>query len=296
MELKTKGKLMLDEALSFHSSLHLGGKARYFLMAADKDDISKVVSFGEKNRMPVLIVGKGSNIVFSDEGFSGVVISTGNMKKIEVNEVEIIAQAGAGLSEVIKVAKESSLSGIESLVGIPGSVGGACVMNAGAFDCEIGEYIKAARVLRDGVEVRIEDMEFNYRKSSLSNEIVLELEFLLNKKEKEYIENKIIEIIELRRKKQPILSHDIGTCGSVFKNPEGFSAGELIEKAGLKGMSIGGAEISEKHCNYFLTRPDATTKDFVELIKYVKDKVKKDFGITLELEVKVIGKEKEIQV
>jgi UDP-N-acetylmuramate dehydrogenase len=296
MVLKTKGKLLLDEPLSAHTSLHLGGRTRYFLMAADAGDISEALSFAKENGIPSFIMGKGSNLLFSDEGFSGIVISTLDMKKVDVSDNKIIAQAGATLYDVINIAKESSLSGFESLVGIPGSIGGAAVMNAGAFDCEIGDYIKGARVLRDGGEVRIEDINFAYRQSSLSDEIVIDVEFLLSEKEKEYIEKKIGEIVQLRRGRQPVFSHDIGTCGSVFKNPPGYSAGELIEKAGCKGMKIGGTRISEEHCNYFLTDLDATSRDFIELVRLVRDKIKKDTGIDLKLEVKVIGKEKEIRI
>lgn len=296
MRLEAKGKLLLDEPLSSYTSLHLGGKTRYFLMAADADDISKALSFAKEDGIPSFIMGKGSNLLFSDDGFSGVVISTVNMKKVDVSYNKLIAQAGATLYDVINIAKESSLSGFESLVGIPGSIGGAAVMNAGAFDCEIGDYIKAVKVLRDEGEVRIEDMRFAYRGSSLSGEIVLEVEFFLSEKEKEYIENKIREISKLRKEKQPVFSPITGTCGSVFKNPFGYSAGELIEKSGCKGMKIGGTRVSEEHCNYFLTDPGATSRDFIELVRFVRNKIKKDTGIDLELEVKVIGKEKEIQI
>jgi len=296
MELETKGKLMISELLSSHTSLHIGGKAKYFLIAADSCDIAKAKDFAEKEDIPIMIIGKGSNVLFLDEGFSGMVISTEDMKKIKVQGTKIIAQAGASLSEVIKIAKEASLSGIEELIGIPGSVGGASVMNASAFDCEIGEYIKAVKVLKDGAECRIENMQFDYRKSSLSDEFVVEIEFKFSKREKEYIENKISEIMEYRRKNHPTVTGDIGTCGSVFKNPQDSFAGELIEQAGCKGMNIGGVKVSPKHCNFFLTEPGAKAKDFIKLVETVRDKVKKNFDITLELEVKVIGKEKEIQI
>lgn len=296
MELEVKGKLMLDEPLSLHSSLHLGGKTRYFLLASDTDDVSKATAFAERKNLPVLIIGKGSNILFSDEGFSGVVIGTEKMKKIEVDGVKMIAEAGASLSEVIKIAKESSLGGIEELIGIPGSVGGASVMNASAFDCEIGEYINTAKVLRNGGELNLSEFEFGYRESSLSDEIVLDIEFEFDEKEKKDIEDKIIEIMEIRRRKHPFISEEIGTCGSVFKNPKGHSAGELIEKAGCKGMNIGSVKVSLKHCNFFITAPGATSEDFIDLIGKVRDKVKKNSGVDLELEVKIIGKEKEIHI
>ncbi len=296
MELKVEGKVFMDELLSKHTTLRLGGEARYFLTAANPSDISKAVSFAREKNLPSFLMGRGSNILFSDEGFSGIVISTVNMGKINVNNDKMIVQSGANLSDAINVAKGYSLSGFEYLVGIPGSVGGASIMNAGAFGCEIGDYIESVKVLRDGKEVQIDDILFDYRRSSLSDEIVTEVEFVLTKEEKREIENRIKEIAELRKNKQPVISGKTGTCGSVFKNPEGHSAGELIEKFGLKGMKVGGAEVSRKHCNYFITSPEATFRDFIELVKVVREKVRKEMGITLELEVKVIGKEKEIQI
>jgi UDP-N-acetylmuramate dehydrogenase len=296
MELKVEGKMFVDESLSAHTTLRLGGRAKYFLMAANSSDIFKAVSYARENKLACFVMGKGSNVLFSDKGFSGIVVNTLDMGKIDVDKNRMIAQSGANLSDVIDVAKEYSLSGLEYLIGIPGSVGGASVMNAGAFDCEIGDYIESAKVLREGKEVKINDILFDYRQSSLSGEIIIEVEFSLSEGEKRQIENEIKEIAELRKNKQPIISAGVGTCGSVFKNPEDFSAGELIEKSGLKGMKVGGAEVSRKHCNYFLTTPEATSRDFIELVKLVREKVRKETGITLELEVKVIGEEKEIQV
>jgi UDP-N-acetylmuramate dehydrogenase len=296
MELEVKGKMLFDEPLSVHTSLHLGGKARYFLMADDADDISEAVSFAKEEELPSFVMGKGSNILFSDDGFSGIIVCTENIKKVDVYNNKLTAQAGASLSDAINIAKEYSLSGFESLSGIPGSVGGAAVMNAGAFGCEIGNHIKSVKVLRDGEEVKLTDIQFDYRQSSLSDEVVLEVEFSLTEREKREIEDKIKEISTLRKERQPVFSKEVGTCGSVFKNPEGLAAGELIEKSGCKGMRIGGARVSEKHCNYFLTSPDATSRDFIELIRVVRNEVERRLGIVLKLEVKVIGKEKEVDI
>jgi UDP-N-acetylmuramate dehydrogenase len=296
MELKVEGKMFINEPLSAHTTLHLGGRAKYFLMAANSSDISKALSYARNKGFASLVMGRGSNILFSDKGFSGIVVNTMNMGKINVDKNRMIAQSGANLSDVINVAKENSLSGLESLIGIPGSVGGASVMNAGAFDCEIGDYIESAKVLREGKEVKMSDILFYYRQSSLYGEIITEVEFSLSKEEKKQIENKIREIAKRRRNKQPVISARAGTCGSVFKNPEGLSAGELIEKSGLKGMKVGGVEVSRKHCNYFLTAPEATSGDFIDLVKKVREKVRRETGITLELEVKVIGEEKEIRI
>jgi UDP-N-acetylmuramate dehydrogenase len=296
MELEIEGKMFMDEPLSNHTTLRLGGRSKYFLLAANSSDISKAVSFAREKGLASFIMGRGSNILFSDEGFSGIVVNTVNMAKINIDETRMIVQSGANLSDVINVAKENSLSGLECLIGIPGSVGGASVMNAGAFDCEIGDYIESVKVLREGKAVKVDDILFDYRQSNLYDEIITEVEFSLRKGEKRQIENKIKEITELRKNKQPVISAGMGTCGSVFKNPEGHSAGELIEKSGLKGVKIGGAEVSRKHCNYFLTAPDAASRDFIELVKTVREKVRRETGITLELEVKVIGEEKEIQI
>ncbi len=296
MELKVEGKMFKNEPLAAHTTLRLGGRSKYFLLAANFNDISKAITYAGENGLSSFVMGRGSNILFSDKGFSGIVVDTMDMVEISVDKTRMIAQSGASLSDVINVAKENSLSGLECLIGIPGSVGGASVMNAGAFDCEIGDYIESVKVLREGKEIKIDNILFDYRRSSLCGEIITEVEFSLSEGEKKQIESKIKEIAELRRNKQPVISKNSGTCGSVFKNPKGHSAGELIEKSGLKGMKIGGVEVSRKHCNYFLTAPEATSRDFIELIKKVREKVGRETGITLELEVKVIGEEKEIQV
>lgn len=298
MELKIKNKIFLDEPLSSHTSLRLGGEAKYFMVAGNTEDILEAFSFARKEGLGSFLMGRGSNILFSDEGFSGIVISTKGMNKIKIkiNNNKITAQSGANLPDVINFAKEYYLSGIESLIGIPGSIGGASIMNAGAFGCEIGDYIEAVKVLKNGNEVRIRGIEFGYRQSSLFGETVLEVELSLYEKEKKEIQDKIKEIARIRKEKQPVFSKEVGTCGSVFKNPEGLTAGELIEKSGCKGMEIGGVRVSRKHCNYFLSTPGSKSRDFIELIKVVRDKVRKETGVILELEVKIIGKEKEIQV
>ncbi|MEO0292717.1 MAG: UDP-N-acetylmuramate dehydrogenase [candidate division WOR-3 bacterium] len=296
MELKTEGKILMNEPLSSHTSLHLGGKAKYFLFAETTNDIAKAISFAEKKEIPFFIIGKGTNLLFLDEGFSGIVISTLNLERITVIPPKLIAEAGASLSKVINTAKENSLSGIESLWGIPGSIGGAVVMNAGAFGCEIGNFVSSIKVLRKNKEEKIKEIQFGYRSSNLKGEVVLEVELILKEEEKEKIEEKIKEVIKLRKEKQPFIPEGIGTCGSVFKNPLGLSAGELIEKAGLKGTKIGRVRISNDHCNYFLVEPGASSSDFLELVRFVKEKVKNLFKIDLELEVIIIGKEKEIKI
>ncbi len=294
--LKIKGELLMGESLSNHTFLRLGGKAKYFLFANNAEDIIKAITFSYREGIPNYIIGKGSNVLFLDEGFSGLIITTERMDEIVLEEDKIRAQAGATLNHLINCAKEASLSGIESLVDIPGSIGGASVMNAGAFECEIGDWIIAASVLRDGKVQRLTNINFGYRESSLTNEIVLEVELLLKEEEREKIEKKIQKAKELRKISQPELSVRMGTCGSVFKNPEGFSAGKLIEKAGLKGKRIGGAEISRKHGNFILTSPSSSSNDVVNLIRLVKDEVRKILGINFETEVVIVGKEKEIQI
>lgn len=296
MELEVKGELKEKEPLSKHTTLHLGGEAQYFLYAEDIDDIMKSISFCNNNRLPYYIIGRGSNVLFLDDGFSGMVITTERLDRIEVDENIILSQAGASLTDVINRSKIESLSGLESLIGIPGTVGGAVIMNAGAYGCEIGEFVSAVSVIRKGDIIQIKDFNFGYRDSSLKGEIILNVILSLNRGNRDKIERKMNEVLETRIKNLPEIPDHIGTCGSVFKNPVDGHAGILIEKSGIKGLKIGGAMTSREHANYIVTEITANSKDVVELIGKVRKKVYEKFGIMLETEVIIVGKEKEIQI
>jgi len=296
MELEVKGELKEKEPLSKHTTLQLGGEAQYFLYAEDIDDIIKSISFCNNNRLPYYIIGRGSNLLFLDDGFSGMVITTEKLDRIEVDGNIILSQAGAPLNDVINRSKIESLSGLESLIGIPGTVGGAVIMNAGAYGCEIGEFVLAVSVIREGDIIQIKDFNFGYRNSSLKGEIILNVILRLNMGNRGEIEHKMNEVLKTRMKNLPQIPDHIGTCGSVFKNPVDGHAGILIEKSGLKGLKIGGSMISREHANYIITEKTASSKDVVELIRRVRNKVYEKFGIMLETEVIVVGKEKEIQI
>lgn len=296
MELEVKGELKEKEPLSKHTTLHLGGKAQYFLYAEDIDDIIKSISFCDNNRLPYYIIGRGSNVLFLDDGFSGMVITTERLDRIEVNENIILSQAGASLNDVINRSKIESLSGLESLIGIPGTLGGAVIMNAGAYGCEIGDFVSTVSVIRKGDIIQINDFNFGYRDSSLRGEIILNVILRLNKGNRDKIEHRMHEVLKMRMENLPEIPEHIGTCGSVFKNPFKGHAGLLIEKSGLKGLKIGGSMISREHANYIITEISANSKDVVELIRKVRKKVYEKFGIMLETEVVIVGKEKEIQI
>ncbi|MCK4321884.1 UDP-N-acetylmuramate dehydrogenase [candidate division WOR-3 bacterium] len=295
-ELEIKGELREKEPLSRHTSLLVGGEARYFLYAEGVDDIMKSISFCEHDGIPYYIIGKGSNVLFLDEGFSGLVITTERLDRIEVNENIIRSQAGASLIEIIKRCKEASLSGLESLSGIPGTIGGAVIMNAGAYECEIGDLVLAVSILRKGDIIQLEDFRFGYRESTLKEEIILEVNLMVNEGDRSEIERRMEEVLEKRKINLPQLPKDTGTCGSVFKNPENKHAGFLIDRIGLKGRRVGGAMISMEHANYILTNKYAKSQDVVELIRRIRDAVEKKYGIILETEVVIVGKEKEIQI
>jgi UDP-N-acetylmuramate dehydrogenase len=296
MELEVKGELKEKEPLSKHTTLRLGGKAQYFLYAEDIDDIIKSISFCDNNRLPYYVIGRGSNVLFLDDGFNGMVITTERLDRIEVDENIILVQAGASLEDVINRSKIESLSGLESLIGIPGTVGGAVVMNAGAYGCEIGGFVSAVSVIRRGDIIQLKDFNFGYRDSSLKGKIILDVTLKLNRGNRDKIETKMHEVLKTRMKNLPQLPDNIGTCGSVFKNPVNSHAGMLIEKSGLKGLKIGGSMISREHANYIITEMTANSKDVVVLIRKVRKKVYEKFGIMLKTEVVIVGKEKEIQI
>jgi len=291
-----KGKLKRKESLSKHTYLHVGGEARYFLYAFNIDEIRESIAFCEGEGMPYYIMGRGSNVLFSDKGFSGLVITTQRMDRISLEGEMIRAESGASLREIIIHAKDAGLTGLESLTGIPGTVGGGVIMNAGAYGCEIGDYVTSVYILKRDEVSQLKEFNFGYRDSSLKEEIVLEVILTLKEGNKREIENKIEEILKKRRSNLPEIQEGIGSCGSVFKNPEGLHAGMLIEKADLKGKRVGGAEIPMDHANYIFTYPSTKSHDVIELIRQVRDEVLKRYGVNLETEVIIVDEEKEIQI
>lgn len=281
-------QILRQEPMSFHTTFRVGGPAALFLEIKTVLQLQELLTFFKESGTEYFIVGNGSNLLVSDDGYDGAVLHIGGeFNKIQVAGKKITAQAGALLSKVASVALEHSLTGLEFASGIPGSVGGGAVMNAGAYEGEMRQVVSLVRgIAPDGKEVAFtnEELQFDYRKSLLKQEkiVVTEVEFQLSYGKEEEIAVKMADFAERRRTKQPL---EYPSAGSTFKRPKGYFAGKLIMDAGLRGVSIGGAQVSEKHCGFIINKGGATAADIRRLIKEVQDRVKKQFDVELEPEV-----------
>lgn len=275
-----------------HTTFHTGGPADTFAEPADIDELRELISVCTGSGTPYIVIGCGSNLLVSDEGFRGTVICLGpSFGKVRINGEFLEAGAGIRLSAAALAAEEAGLSGLEFASGIPGSVGGALVMNAGAYGGEIKDVLEEAEVLElDGTPCRLhaEALELGYRSSNITGlgRIVLRARFRLTKGDPEEIGARMRELNERRKENQPL---EFPSAGSTFKRPEGYFAGKLIEDAGLKGFSIGGAQVSEKHAGFIINRGNATSEDIRKLISEVQRRVKENSGVTLEPEVRFLG-------
>ena len=243
-----------------------------------------------EEKYPYYIKGNGSNLIFQDEGFDGAVIEIRRMQNVTITDDVVCAEAGILLKDLSALIEEASLTGFEFASGIPGSLGGAVCMNAGAYDGEMKDIIRSVRVMsREGdiLEKNCEEMAFSYRKSlcSSGDYIVLSATLQLAKGNREDIRAKIADLTARREEKQPL---EFPSCGSVFKRPEGYFAGKLISDAGLKGYRIGGAQVSEKHAGFIINTGGAKAQDVLDLIAYVQKEVQEKFGVNLECEVKIL--------
>ena len=279
-----------DEPLKTHTTMRVGGNAKYVFLPENVEEIKAVIDYCKSNNEKYIIIGNGSNIIFSDEGYDGFVIKLfKNMSKITLDEDLITVEAGCVLSKVANLAKDNSLTGMEFAAGIPGTIGGAVVMNAGAYGGEMKDIIEFVDVLMPTGDVKRysnDEMCFGYRKSIIdSDKIVIAAGLRLKKGEKTEIEAYMNELKEKRTGKQPL---EYPSSGSTFKRPEGYFAGKLIEDAGLKGYSVGGAMVSKKHCGFVINYDNATSSDVLKLIEDVKKTVFDKFGVMLEPEVKII--------
>lgn len=284
--------ILRDELLSKHTTFRIGGKADYFVKPASENEVAVLVKELNENNIDFYIMGNGSNILASDEGYRGVIVYIGeNLSDIELlDESTIKAGAGAMLSKVARVALDNSLSGMEFASGIPGSVGGAVVMNAGAYGGEIKDIIVKVKVCdKSGriFEIANEELDFSYRHSAIQEEgyIVLGAIFTLKPGNKDEISRTVKEISAKRKEKQPL---EYPSAGSTFKRPEGYYAGKLIMDAGLRGYRVGGAMVSEKHCGFVINADNATASDVKKLMEDVADKVEEQYGVRLEPEVKFL--------
>ena len=277
--------IYIDEPMSRHTTFKTGGTADFLIIPQSKDELVKLLKIDVKKT----VIGNGSNLLVKDGGIRGIVIKTTGLNNYIVEDEIIKAESGILLSKLSNIAKENSLTGLEFACGIPGTLGGAVMMNAGAYGGEISNIIIETEYsdLKGNVYITKEH-EFGYRKSLFMNNsyIVLESKIKLQKGNKEEIEETMKELMKKRNEKQPLSKP---SAGSTFKRPEGYFAGKLIEDAGLKGYKIGDAEVSTLHAGFIINNGKATSRDILELIKYVQDKVKNEFGVDLEPEVRIIG-------
>ena len=286
-------ELNINEKMSRHTTFRTGGPASLFIRPGDLDQLKKVVGLLRKAEVPYFILGNGSNLLVSDQGYDGAIISTDRFTDIHLeDENKIYADAGAMNSKIAAFARDNSLTGFEFAAGIPGTIGGAMIMNAGAYDGEMKLVTKEVRALTpDGDIVRLsnDSLRFGYRTSALKGKdfVVVSVLLELQKGNKEEIASKMQELAKRRKDKQPL---EYPSAGSTFKRPEGYFAGKLIEDAGLRGYSVGGAQVSEKHCGFVINKGDANSSDVYKLICDVQKKVYVDFGVKLEPEVIMLGK------
>ncbi len=280
------------EPMEMHTTFRVGGPADYFVLPETKEELRETVLLCRREEMPYYILGNGSNLLVSDKGYRGVIIQVfKSMNKIRADGNCIHAQAGALLSAIAARALEKSLKGFEFASGIPGTLGGACVMNAGAYGGEMKQVLKQVTVLdSEGniLAIPSEDLEMGYRTSIIAKEghIVLEAVIELEEGNEEEIRSLMEELKNKRVEKQPL---EYPSAGSTFKRPEGYFAGKLIQDSGLRGFSFGGAQVSEKHCGFVINKDHATAADIAELMRRVSQCVEEKFGVALEPEVKRLG-------
>lgn len=281
-----------DEPMSRHTTFRIGGNADYFVKPGNADEVAAVIVVCREYNIPYFILGNGSNLLVSDDGYRGMIINImDNMNSVTVDGRIITAQAGAMLVRVSVMARDNALTGLEFASGIPGTIGGAVYMNAGAYGGEMKNVVKTVRAIDEYgriYELDSEKMDFSYRHSIVEERklIVLEVTLELEHGSREAIDDRMKELAEARRSKQPL---EYPSAGSTFKRPEGYFAGKLIMDAGLRGYSVGGAQVAEKHCGFVINKGGATASDVVELIRDVQHDVDDKFGVTLEPEVKMLG-------
>jgi len=286
--------VLVDEPMKNHTSFKLGGPADVLVTPLDKEQLVLILNYCNVNSVPFYVIGNGSNLIVRDKGIRGVVIKLfNNFNNISVEDDIICVEAGALLSRLANTACEYSLTGLEFAHGIPGTVGGAVTMNAGAYDGEMKDVVFMTEFIDQNgkiVSLKGQEHEFSYRSSYIQKHhgIVTRSWLKLQKGNKEEIQAKMDDLMRRRKDKQPL---EMPSAGSVFKRPEGYFAGKLIEDCGLRGFTIGGAQVSTKHCGFIVNIGNATAQDVLDLIKSIQSKVKDKFDVELNTEVRIIGEE-----
>lgn len=285
--------IKVNESLKKYTMTKLGGKADVFVLPETEEQAAAVVKYASLNNIPLLMLGNGSNMVVRDGGVRGIVLTFAFLNEIRVDGNVAYAQSGALIKEVSKQVAAQSLSGFEFACGIPGSIGGAMAMNAGAYGGEIKDIVTSCTVLTPEGEMLTlsnEELELSYRKSIISKNgyYVLSATFQLAKGDQQQIDGKIADLTYQRESKQPL---EYPSAGSVFKRPPGYFAGKLIQDSELQGKGVGGAEVSMKHAGFIVNKDNATAKDYIQTIQMVQRVVKEKFDVELEMEVKIVGED-----
>lgn len=288
----TDEQIKLEEPMKNHTTFRIGGPAEIFVTPGSIGEVRDIIAVCRKQAVPYYVMGNGSNLLVSDRGYEGVIIQIfKEMNEIRIEGDTVVAQAGALLSAIANWALEEGLAGFEFASGIPGTLGGACIMNAGAYGGEMKDVVREVTLLTPEGEIRDvpgEQMEFGYRTSmaARTGAVILAARIRLRRGDQEAIRARMEELREKRVSKQPL---EYPSAGSTFKRPEGYFAGKLIQDAGLRGFTVGKAQVSEKHCGFVVNKGQATAADVAELMRRVSDKVEEQFGVRLEPEVKRLG-------
>ncbi|KQL50338.1 UDP-N-acetylenolpyruvoylglucosamine reductase [Heyndrickxia shackletonii] len=293
LEIVEKENILVDEYLKNHTYTKLGGKADFLVTPSTYVELQNIIKFSNKEQIPFTLLGNGSNLIVKDGGIRGIVILLNRFKNIKVDGDKLIAESGAAIIEASRKALDAKLTGLEFACGIPGTVGGALFMNAGAYGGEIKDVLDYAIVVDRNGDIQkrtAADLELDYRTSNIAanRDIVMEAVFQLKPGNYEDIKAVMDDLTFRRESKQPL---EYPSCGSVFKRPPGYFAGKLIQDSGLQGTSIGGAEVSTKHAGFIVNKNNATASEYIALIRHVQKTVKEKFNVELEREVKIIGED-----
>ncbi|WP_194287303.1 UDP-N-acetylmuramate dehydrogenase [Gracilibacillus oryzae] len=285
--------VLVDELLKNHTYTKLGGKADFFVTPATIEEVQQVIRYAKNNNVPFTLLGNGSNVIVRDGGIRGIVLSLKKFNAIKRDGNSVIAESGARIIDASRFALEEHLTGLEFACGIPGTVGGALYMNAGAYGGEIKDCLDHALVVNmegDVQRVEAKDFDLAYRTSNIAEKgyIVLEATFRLQEEDYHAIKAEMDDLTFKRESKQPL---EYPSCGSVFKRPPGYFAGKLIQDSELQGKGVGGAEVSKKHAGFIINKTNATATDYIAVIEMVQKAVKERFGVDLEREVRILGED-----
>lgn len=296
-EILNKNDILKNEPMSKHTSLKIGGNAEYFIKINTIENLKEILLLAKDNNIPVTIIGNGTNLLIKDGGIKGFVLKL-ELKDFKIkrntNEILITVESGMSVASLSAIALKEELSGLEFLSGIPGTIGGAVRMNAGAYGSEMKDIVVKSKVMSYDGKIKtfnLAEHNFSYRNSTFSNNefIILETTLKLQKGNKQEIENKINEYALARKSSQPL---EYPNAGSTFKRNDGVLTAKLIDECGLKGFNVGDAEVSTKHAGFIVNKGNATSKEFLDLVEMVKEKVKNKFDVNIELEILVLGDEK----